>query len=163
MNKFLTSAAIIMLSLTGCEPNNDQKIAVQQEEQLSEANKQIGMPAILNFNERKMLKQIYELRDQTISTHSYIFNQYKGCLVYLGASMGYGVPYATQYSNPQRLTRTTNSVTLPQAEPNGLFSPADAQGTWINLLNPETKKLEVVYVEPQVTVSPFRLTSQECK
>ena len=40
---------------------------MQQEktaEMLQEANNQIGMPAIVNFQEKKLMKQIYELRDK---------------------------------------------------------------------------------------------------
>jgi hypothetical protein len=141
----------------------------QKTKQLNEeANRQLGMPAIINFQEKRMMKQLYELRDTEISTQTYIVNSMKGCLVYLGQSVGYGLPYATQYSNPQRImayneTPEHGNTLIPQSEPNGLFMPVDAHGTWVMMFNPDKKEVEPVYMEPDVIVSPFRLTNQECK
>ncbi len=167
MNKSLFLLPCLLM-LAGCleDERADKKAAIAQATTLNEAQAQVGMPAITNFQEKRMLKQVYELRDQTLATHAYIVNQFKGCLVYLGQSVGYGIPYAAQYSAPHvpynndaRLGRTGDD----QPEPNGIFMPASAEGTWVNMLNPETKKAEVVYIEPQVMISPFRLNSQECK
>jgi len=51
--------------LTSCEPNanaSDKTLAQKQEQLMAEANAQVGMPAIVNFQERKMMKMIMELR-----------------------------------------------------------------------------------------------------
>jgi hypothetical protein len=46
---------------------------------LKEANAQIGMPAIKNFQERKLAKMIFELRDQeNLVTYAYIKSDYQG-------------------------------------------------------------------------------------
>ena len=168
MKKKLLGLAACMLLLTAAKCNDDDadtKAAAAQRETLKEAQAEVGMPGITNFQEKRMLKQIYEMRDQTTATHSYIVNSMRGCLVYLGASIGYGMPYAAQYTAPTTYGPTGAGTwgQKPQAEPNGLFMPASAEGTWVNLMNPETKKTQVVYIEPQVVVSPFRLTAQECK
>ena len=158
-----------VLSLTACQPANSQnaeKDQAQKTEQLqAEANRQLGMPDIVNFQERRMAKQILELRDKTISTHTYLVNQMKGCLVYLGNSVGYGLPYSVQYTNPQKVVRDGENAwgAIPQADPNGLYMPADAHGTWVMMYNADTKTTTPVYIEPDVIVSPFRLTTQECK
>lgn len=167
MNILKTTTAIACLFLlTACpeDTNADKKMAQAQQASLAEAHSQVGMPAITNFQEKRMLKLVYELRDQTIATHTYIVNSYSGCLVYLGQSMGYGIPYAAQYSAPEVVIQhSTASGNSPQAEPNGLFMPSSAAGTWVNMLNPETKESTVVYIEPEAIVSPYRLTKQECK
>ena len=124
------------------------------------------MPEIINWQEKRMMKTLYELRDQSIATHAYIVNSMQGCLVYLGASVGYGMPYATQYSNPQvdsfYTTSSSAHIALPQAEPNGLYMPSDAHGTWVMLKDPSSENVKPVYIEPDVIVSPFRLTAREC-
>ena len=51
----------------------------------------------------------------------------------------------------------TQGYALPQADPNGLFMPASAEGTWLMLINPKTNQPSPVYIEPRVTVSPFPL------
>jgi hypothetical protein len=43
------------------------------------------------------------------------------------------------------------------ADPNGLYTPASADGTWVLCLNPHTKHLEPQYVEPRVIVSTYPL------
>ena len=79
---------------------------------------------------------------------------------------GYGLPYATQYTNPQSRQVTTTSgggITsdiMAQADPNGLFSPASAEGTWVMCLNPRTKKAEPQYIEPRIITTTYPLDGQ---
>ncbi len=124
------------------------------------------MPAISDFNEKRTMKDLYELRDKPLPTHAYIVNELNGCLIYLGNAVGYGLPYGTQYTAPTRTAwtgdRATNGSQVPQAEPNGLFMPPSAEGTWVMLKNPTEDKVQPVYIEPRVLVAPFRLTAQEC-
>ena len=134
----------------------------QQEAILMEATNQVGMPAIKNFRERKLLKDIYEMRDQNITTYTYLWNEFNGKLVYLGESIGYGIPYATQFTSPQKIEYHVSAyVALPQADPNGLFSPASAEGTWVLLKNPNGSEVKPVYIEPRIIVSPFKLHNKE--
>lgn len=125
------------------------------------------MPAIKNFRERKMLKDILELRDQTgLVTYTYLYNEMTGKLIFFGETIGYGIPYATQYTNPQKVAerylggQAAAYAIIPQADPNGLFSPAAAEGTWILMKDPNGKDVRPVYVEPRVIVSPFKLPAQ---
>lgn len=164
-------AAILLSGLAiGCTdlpPTTDQIVQAKQDQSLAQAAEVVGMPAIPNFTEKRNAKDIYERRDKAIATHAYIVNEMRGCLVYLGAAIGYGLPYATQYSSPTKWDRMSVAgggwswQQMPQAEPNGLFMPSSAEGTWIWLTNGD--KTEPVYVEPRVVVSPFRLVDQECK
>jgi hypothetical protein len=153
--------ALISFVVAGCNvATSDDIQREQQERMLQEGTSQTGMPAIKNFRERKLLKDILELRDQDgLTTYTYLQSMTTGKLVFLGESVGYGIPYATQFSNPQKMERTMagNIYTLPQADPNGLFSPASAEGTWILLKDPNSKKVSAVYVEPKIVVSPFKL------
>ncbi len=152
--------------LTGCTDftaSTDAKVANKQAVSLAEANSEIGLPNIVNFQEKKLLKMIYELRDQeNVVNYAYLYNEYSGKLVYLGECVGYGMPYATQYSNPEKLNvyDTYGVSNIPQAEPNGLFMPNSAAGTWVMLIDPndKTKQPHPVYVEPNVVISPFKLT-----
>lgn len=142
------------------EQSSDAVQRQQQERMLKEGTAQTGMPAIRNFRERKLLKDILELRDQdSIATYTYLFSEQTGKLQFFCNSIGYGLPYATQYTNPQKLEGTSHGyVPMPQADPNGLFSPADAEGTWVMCADPNNGgKALPVYVEPRVVVSPFKL------
>jgi hypothetical protein len=151
--------------VVGCQkpPSSDQIQQAQQERILQEGTSQIGMPAIKNFRERKLLKTILEMRDQDgLVTYTYIVD-IAGKLVFLGESVGYGIPYATQFTNPQKITNASHVSgayhyeVLSQADPNGLFSPASADGTWVLLKDPHGKEVRPVLIEPRIVVSPFKL------
>jgi len=52
---------------------------------------------------------------------------------------------------------THGYVTLPQADPNGLYSPASAEGTWVLCVDHKDNKPKPIYVEPRIIVSPIAL------
>jgi hypothetical protein len=83
-----------------------------------------------------------------------------GKLIFVGRSVGYGIPYATEYTNPMKFVGT--GATVPQADPNGLFSPTNAEGTWILMVTPKGD-VKPVYFEPRIVVSPFPLTPDTIK
>ena len=170
--------ALVVMLMTGCgEARNDSDAKQQQaqEELLKEATAQTGMPAIKNFRERKILKEILELRDQEgLVTYTYIENAMPtvhfgvtvmgGKLTFLGESVGYGIPYATQYTSPQKIVNgyAANgggyhyTEVVPQADPDALFSPASAEGTWVLLKDPSGSAVKPVYIESRIVVSPFK-------
>lgn len=153
----------IIAVLTGCDSEtSDHKQTTRQAALTSEAVQEVGMPAISNWQDMRMAKSILEARDQTISTVTYVFAENSGQMFKLCDSVGYGLPYATQYTSPMRPAKAgevfgSDNITVPQADPNGLFSPAAADATWIFCVDPATKKDKPVYVEPKTIVSPFPL------
>lgn len=151
--------------LSGCDEAPDQVQHDQQEALLMEGTSQTGMPAIKNFRERKLLKDIYELRDRDgLVTYTYVVAENTGKFVFLCDSIGYGISAATQYTNPSAYQKVSKGVmsdweVLPQAEPNGLFSPSSADGTWVMCNDPVKNKAAPLYVEPRVIVSTFKLSN----
>lgn len=151
--------------IAGCGPDvdsrtSDQKQHDDQEALLKEGTAQTGMPNIKNFRERKLLKDVLEMRDQDgLVTYTYLFAENPGKVCFLGDSIGYGIPYATQYTNPQKLEYSQGYYrgTLPQADPNGLFSPASAEGTWILMKDPESKDVRPQYIEPRIITLTYKL------
>jgi hypothetical protein len=169
VNRYFLPALAGLLTLVGCshKPSSDEVQQAQQERILQEGTSAVGMPAIHNFRERRLLKDIYELRDQEgLTTYTYLFAEQTGKLVFLGESVGYGIPCSTQFTSPQKVqwvglgTANANRFVLPQADPNGLFSPSSAEGTWVLLKDPHGSEVRPVYIEPRVVVSPFRLTGE---
>lgn len=158
-------AGALALFLCGAEDacnnssSSDEIQRKQSETLLAEGTSQVGMPAIKNFRERKILKDILELRDQDgLVTYTYLFAEQTGKLIYLGPSVGYGIPAATQFTNPEKVIYVgQGGVTTPQADPNGLFSPSSAEGTWVMLKDPNSNKTRPVYLEPRIIVVPFKL------
>jgi hypothetical protein len=163
MKKIILVLFVIGLLIAACDstPSSDDIQKKQTEQLMSEANKQIGMPGIVNFQEKKNLKWIYELCDkEDFICHAYLFNEFKGEVgQYLGECIGYGIPYSTQFSNPEKhIWKSSHGyLSLPQAEPNGLFKPEGLSATWLIMIDPDTKEPRPVYVEPTIIVSPFKL------
>jgi hypothetical protein len=147
---------VVLFVVSACVQDSDTVQREQQEIMLKEATNSVGMPAIKNFRERRIMKEILELRDQKgLVTYTYTFNQYTGKLRFFGETIGYGIPYATQYTNPMK--PKNHDLALPQADPTGLFSPGSAEGTWILMKDPNSDKVTPVYIEPRIVVSTFKL------
>ncbi len=155
MKLYMICCAAIAILLSGCEQSADDIQNQAQERDLLQGVRAVGMPSITRFAEKRELKEIYELRDKEIPTYTYIVDM-NGKPHKLCNSVGFGIPYATEYTNPQHLYSSTTAV-LPQADPNDLYSPSSADGTWVLCLNKETNKAVPLYVEPRVIVSPFEL------
>lgn len=161
MNKFVMATALLTtIALAGCgEPRQQSSDEIQnakQEELSKAAVEAVGTPAIKNFQEKRIMKDILELRDNPkLSTFTYTQDMngryHKFC-----NSIGYGLPYATQFTNPQV---ESYHGSLPQADPNGLFSPTSADGTWILCKVPGKDKIEPQYVEPHIIVTTYELNA----
>lgn len=140
----------------------DSRQAEETRVRLAEADRQIGMPDITRFTERKLAKDILELRDKEITTYCYLVS-WEGKLVFIGEAIGFGLPYSVQYTNPMMIDTVEggeygarNPYTMPQADPNGLFMPEGLSATWIMMKAPDGK-VRPVYMEPEIIVSPFPL------
>lgn len=188
IKKVLTILVMVTLSIlimVGCDSpqslkleESDKQQNKQQEVLLKESVSQIGMPGIKNFREKKMMKTILELRDQEgLVTYTYLENMIPtiikgktalgGKLTFFGKTVGYGLPYATQFTNPTKVEWKEGfctqgvwggSAVTAQADPNGLFSPASAEGTWVLMKNPDNDSETLpIYIESKIVVSPFRL------
>jgi hypothetical protein len=156
-------AVFAALTLAACDPINQptaDQVQHQQQEQLSaQSNAEVGMPAVVNFAQKKALKMIIELADKEQPTYSYV-KDVNGPFRKICDSIGYPIPAATQYTNPMQVQDFGGSQryafeAIPQADPTGLFSPAAADATWVLCLNPDTHQVAPFYEEEKVTTSPF--------
>ena len=154
---------LLGMAFVACQPQaktSDERQRVATEKLVQQANDQIGMPNIKNFSEKRLAKYIMELReDASLVTYAYTVDM-NGNKHLLCESLGYGLPYAVQYVNPVKAKWGHNgaALTIPQAEPNGLFMPDALSATWI-LCNDGKGGSQPVYVEPSIIVSPFKLVN----
>lgn len=167
MKRFIV-AILAIIGLVACDvrKSSDDTQLEQQEKILQEGTNALGMPAITHFREKRLLKDILELRDQDgLITYTYTFSEQTGNYRWFCDSIGYGIPYATQYTNPLKENRRYDAAgaVTAQADPNGLFSPASAEGTWVMCIDPsgKDKQAKPVYIEPRVIVSPFKLGDRQ--
>jgi hypothetical protein len=144
--------------LAGCSSNQTTEESYT-EKTMEQANSTVGMPNITNFYEKKLAKQIYELRDDSnLICYVYTQNQYDGKYVYIGRSTGYGLPYSTEYTNPEQ--QITNGGTIKQADPNGLYSGDGLSATWLCMVDETTGDQYIWYCEPDVIVSQSKIPAR---
>lgn len=173
--KQVLASALVLIGLLGvcgftddgCDsatpPQADRQQQDAQEHMSEQSNAEIGMPGVTNYEEKRIMRRLYEMRDKNIATYTYMVDM-NGNLHHVCDSMGYGLPYGVQYSNPEKRVAFTGSdpyhadFNLPQSEPNGLFMPPTAEGTWI-ICASNSGQFTPMYIEPRVIVSPFRLNS----
>jgi hypothetical protein len=161
MKKVLLALSVLAIIIAGCkEPESSDNLQNRKQEEMNkQAVQSVGMPAIVNFQEKRMLKDILELRDTAIKTYTYTISEMTGQRRFLCNSIGFALSSATQYTNPQKISEASQSgyAILPQADPNGLYSPTSAEGSYVMCINPENGKIVAMYVEPRVIVSQFKL------
>lgn len=160
MKKLIIILLCVSILFIGClEPTADEKQAMKTEVLMNEIDKQVGLPNIINFQQKKLMKMIFELCDkEDLITYAYLKADYTGKLIFLGKCVGYGIPFSAQYTNPERRSAGhRGAIALPQPDPNGLFMPTSSSATWLMMIDPKTNKARPVYVESEITVSPFPL------
>lgn len=150
------------------KPTSNDVDREKQQSITSDLIAQAGLPAVKNGRELKLVNDLYEMRDQSgLVTYTYTRNDFTGKFVWFCASIGYPIPYATQRSAPESMqTYRVNrdgrpddygTARLPQPEPNGLFTPGSAEGTWVRCTNPDTGDENFVYSEPKLTTLQWKL------
>jgi len=93
-------------------------------------------------------------------TWTYLWSDYHRCFTFIETSVAYPMPYATQRTSPQKIVKraTDHWLAMPQADPNGLYSPADAEGTFVEMNNPtKVNQTGLVYSEPRISTFPYEL------
>jgi hypothetical protein len=163
MKKFALIALTTALGACSVDPETSdaaQRQTKATKVSLDAADREIGMPRISNFAQRKLLKNAYEDMDQTTLVYVYV-QSLDGRFVCLGQAVGYGVSLGTQFTAPYYNTYPGISergiAQEPQAEPNGLFMPESGAATIVNLVDPGTGKARTALVEPNVVTSPNKL------
>ena len=124
----------LMFLVPGCidSSKSDEVAAKKTEQMMQEADKECGMPNIVNWQEKKTAKLIIEQCDRAdLICYAYKENLH-GQFIFIGRCVGYGLPYSVQYTNPQRKVYGANggNISLPQPDPSGLFKPEGLPATW---------------------------------
>jgi hypothetical protein len=145
--------------LVSCTQTSSDKQNEAQERQLKQGVEAVGVPNIINWTEMRLLKRIYELRDDA-KLRTWVYSRdLSGKRHCEGVAIGYGMPYATMFTNPDRYVNS--DLTMQQAEPNGLF-PFPAEASWWQMLSPTDGKAVIVYAEDRWNAYPYQLPGIPC-
>lgn len=173
--KKLLFIGMILATFVACEEpvisKSSTEIEREKQEHLSkQAIESVGLPNISNFYEKKTLKKILEMRDNPkLINHFYTKNNMTGKWVYEGKCIGFGISYTTQYTNPEKMGHldggeygARNPYTIPQADPNGLYSVPNGTATWIMRVTDNGDTI-VDYIESEIRVSQNKIPARLCE
>ncbi len=153
MRRHLSTILALIAILPGCNHTSseraDQRRVQQQQEQYSISQ---PIPAFEHSLERDWLIQLYELRNQKVTTHT-VWRGDTSVIEGDCPSLGFGMPYDTSLTNPwQALYYSAGGYgpAVGQAEPNGIFASTNTAATWVMCLG-AGGSIEPVYVEAKVT------------
>lgn len=155
---------ISVFCLSGCDTDQGKEEERQYTNELMQAlNDKVGMPNIQDGFMKKSLKMIYELQDDSnLVCYAYSKNAYTGKYTYLYPCIGFGIPYTTQYTSPDSLTKYNGSSFITQqADPDGLYHGSSTQATWVLRIT-EKGEVKVVYAEEDVHIEQEKLPRRLC-
>lgn len=151
--KLAGSLALVFLlcSAEDCDDSSDRREHSDVERQQVQYTRNQPPPTFDWSLERHLMVELYKARNTAAATYSYVVSPYTGKVLASCPSLGYPIPATTQLTNPMKWVG--QGAILPQAEPNGLYSPPDTHGTWVMCLGPEGK-VEPAYWEQDVMTFP---------
>ena len=158
---FLMSS-VLGFSLGASEESTEMKDREIVHEQQSHYQKIHPLPFFDYSIPRDVYTQIYEV----VTTRAYItytvIESTTGKTFYHGSSIGYGIPADTSLTNPLQPqwgkygNYSEGGLVLEQAEPNGLFSSKNTDGTWVLFVQSDGS-VTPIYTEHKVTTFPFKV------
>ena len=150
---------LLLLVISGCaETSEDKDRHIVNKQQ--EMYQQTQPVHIYDYSiPRDIYQQIYDITTtKVVATYS-IIESVTGVTRYECPSMGFAIPADTQLTNPLQPTYLGGSssgiVAIEQAEPNGLFSSKNTDGTYVMCVDLKTSEVYPVYTEHKVTTFPF--------
>ena len=156
---------LLLLGLVGCATTDEVGQAERQQQDTAQLTIIQNQPApdLGGYSfERQIVIETYLARNRTIATYTYLLTL-EGRIIEICASIGYPIPYATQITNPEKLSRYYETGgyiegVVSNAEPNGLYTPADAAATLVQCVNPDGSVSPTMF-EPTVFALPYRIAS----
>ena len=150
--------AVSILIIFGCNMNtsesHDRSIVNKQQE----IYQKVQPIHIYDYSiPRDIYQQIYDATTtRVVATYS-IIESMTGVTRYQCPSMGYAIPADSQLTNPLQPVYSDyhDSGIIEQAEPNGMFSSKNTDGTWVMCVDLKSSEIYPVYSEHKVTTFPF--------
>lgn len=159
MRKFVLVITLLALFAAGCEGGAGEAADADAEQvdrqQLVYQRNGQGVPFFDFSQDRETLRQIYVLRNEAVATHTIFTSNGTGQIVDDCPSIGYAIPADTQLTSPEtgEYYHSGGVATLPQPEPNGLYSSQNTDGTWVICVR-DGREVPV-YSELKLTTYPY--------
>jgi hypothetical protein len=153
VKKLLLVLLLFVFVLSAC---TESSVWTEQQAANDAQKKLISIQPAPQFDwslERDVFTQIYQLRNEAVSTYTVVTYNMGGGTAWTCPSVGYPIPADTQLTNPSQVVGGNGAV-VSQQEPNGLFSSTNTVGTWV-LCVMDNGTAYPVYTELNATAFPF--------
>lgn len=134
---------VLLLSTAGaCDDNSTglKKDNAATASQLDRYQKNQPVPAFDYSQYRQTLIDILQAQVHNVATTTFFFNAGSVDPISTCPSIGFGIPTTAQLTNPdQRVGSNNGPVTLPQMEPNGVYT-GESSGTYVVCVAPSGDK-----------------------
>ena len=159
------SMVIALFALMGCgsggkQEAKDREIVASQQTHYGRTQ---PVPFYDHSIPRDIVVQIYDVVTREVRSTYTIIESVMGETKYHGPSIGYGIPADVSLTNPKApaYSRAYNEgEIIEQAEPNGLFSSKNTDGTWVLFVDIDGS-VTPIYTEHKVTTFPFTVKKDE--
>lgn len=148
--------AILALFIGSCAGNTtavkNDSWTVDSQQQVYSRNQPI--PFFDWSQDRDALIQIYVAKNEARTTYTVVTADGSGQVLFTCPSVGFAIPADTQLTNGLQALDYTGYPVVEQAEPNGLYSSKNTDGTYVLCVR-EDGNITPVYTEAKVTTYPF--------
>ena len=154
--------AVLSFLFAGCETGSEVDRAETQAVNRQQEHYAVGQPVPFfeHSLQRDVYTQIYQATNEARNTFT-IVESTTGVTKWACPSVGYGIPADVSLTNPLKGSLVYGSAgtyrgthVTEQAEPNGLFSSKNTDGTWI-LCVLATGEIAPIYTEHKISTFPF--------
>lgn len=150
MKAFALGLMLLASSQDGCDGRSaDSKDQDTVEAQQSIYQRSQPVPMFNWSQDRDNLIQIYTMKNEARATYSVVRAAGTGEILWHCPSVGFPLPADTQLTNP--LQQVYGAAVIEQAEPNGLFSSKNTDGTYVLCVLPDGS-ISPQYSESKVDV-----------
>ena len=160
MHRWISLIALSMVFMVATAqscgtPSSEKETARVVEQQQSHYTNTQPIPFFDFSLQRDVYTQVYMATNEARNTYT-IVESITGETKFHCPSVGYGIPADVSLTNPIQYyaRRIDHPVTLEQAEPNGLYSSNNTDGTWIMCVV-AGGDVTPIYTEHKVTTFPF--------
>lgn len=151
--KIVVLVVIAAFLLVGCSQSSIRQDTetVDRQQQVYAVNQPV--PFFEWSQDRAVLIQIYTQKNEARTTWSVVASNGTGEPRFICPSIGYALPADTQLTNGLQVVYSSGAV-VEQAEPNGLYSSKNTDGTYVLCVR-KNGDVVPVYTEMKVTTFPF--------
>ncbi len=148
---------LVLILAVGCGTTQEEKDSEIVDRQQEHYAKVQPLPFYDYSIPRDIMTQIYNVVTQESRNTYTIIETITGQTKHHGPSLGYGIPADVSLTNPQQPAyerHRNQGEIVDQAEPNGLFSSKNTDGTWVLFVD-TNGDVTPVYTEHKVTTFPY--------